>query len=53
MLFYEYRLRPAAGWTGDLPESPPPDYWQQDMRDVILAVEKDEEDLIFCQISRR
>ena len=52
MLFYEYRLRPAAGWTGDLPESPPPDYWQQDMRDVILAVEKDEEDLIFCQISR-
>ena len=52
MLFYEYRLRPAAGWTGDLPESPPPDYWQPDVRDVVLAVEKDEGDMVFCQISR-
>lgn len=52
MLFYEYRLRPAAGWEGPLPENPPPDHWRHHSQDIILFAEQDGPDLLFCQVSR-
>ena len=51
MLFYQYRLRPAAGWGGNLPENPPAERWKNPTRDIILLVEKEGADLIFAQVS--
>ena len=51
MLFYQYRLRPAAGWGGNLPENPPAERWKNPARDIILLVEKEGADLIFAQVS--
>jgi len=52
MLFYEYRLRPAAGWNGALPGNPLPDCLPRRTQEIILALEKDGPDLIFAQVTR-
>ena len=51
MLFYKYHLRPVAGWRGGLPANPPPDHWKHHAQEVILAVERDGPDFIFCQVT--